>query len=169
MDLIWGERARAWITHSDIRTIGDGFITASGRDSDDGGWYVIDHSNVSAQGNVFLGRPWEPYARAAFQYSYLCENIVPAGWSIWSESTPQTGNVFFAEYSNTGCVTLAAAIDIAGIYFEWFHPLPLVLAHQLTKELPSPRVSDSRSPLRRSNGLLTMSVYRLDADHVHSQ
>ena len=120
VDFIWGQRARAWITLSDIRTLGDGFITASGRSSDDSGWYVIDHSYVTGDGRAYLGRPWRSYARVAFQYSYLGPNIVPAGWSIWTDGAPQTSNVFFAEYTNNGFVTLSAAIDTASTYFEWF-------------------------------------------------
>ncbi|KAI0332013.1 pectin lyase-like protein [Cubamyces sp. BRFM 1775] len=99
VDFIFGRQASIWITRSIINTIGDGFITASGRQSADGNWYVIDSSTVQGTGKAFLGRPWGDYARVVFQKCTLGANVPPAGWSVWNT---ETDHVTFAEYGNTG-------------------------------------------------------------------
>ncbi|CAE6470781.1 unnamed protein product, partial [Rhizoctonia solani] len=43
-DFIFGTQASIWITKSTIETVASGYITASGRDSDDTNYYVIDNS-----------------------------------------------------------------------------------------------------------------------------
>ncbi|KAJ2976243.1 hypothetical protein NUW54_g11598 [Trametes sanguinea] len=50
--------ANSWIEGAVDFTIGNGYITASGRSSDDGNWYVIDSSTIQGTGKAFLGRPW---------------------------------------------------------------------------------------------------------------
>ncbi|GIC91863.1 uncharacterized protein Aud_008317 [Aspergillus udagawae] len=109
VDFIFGQTALAWLESIDIRTIANGYITASGRDSDSNpSWYVISRSNVSAindtipAGISYLGRPWRDHARVVFQETYLGNNIAAAGWSKWSTSTPNTDHVTFAEYENYG-------------------------------------------------------------------
>ena len=57
------------------QTVGNGFITASGRSSDDANWYVIDSSTVQGTGKAFLGRPWGDYARVVFQKCTLGQNV----------------------------------------------------------------------------------------------
>ncbi|KAG7439793.1 pectin lyase-like protein [Guyanagaster necrorhizus] len=98
-DFIFGQRASLWITGSVIKTLGDGWITASGRSSDDAFWYVIDNCEITGAGGAYLGRPWRDYARVVFQNSVLGSNVPSEGWSIWNVGTD---NVTFAEYGNTG-------------------------------------------------------------------
>ncbi|APA07916.1 hypothetical protein SS1G_00468 [Sclerotinia sclerotiorum 1980 UF-70] len=109
IDFIFGEKALAWFEKNDIRTIGKGSITASGRKSADvNSWYVINNSNIANLNDTltpyinYLGRPWRDFARVVFQNSYLGNNIAAAGWDVWSTSTPQTDNVTFAEFNNWG-------------------------------------------------------------------
>jgi len=109
VDFIFGQTATAWLEQCDIRTIATGCITASGRAAaTNPSWYVINNSNIDGinssipAGTNYLGRPWEPFARVVFQNSYLGAIIQPAGWSIWSTTTPNTENVTFAEYDNFG-------------------------------------------------------------------
>ncbi|KAG8854107.1 hypothetical protein FRB96_007813 [Tulasnella sp. 330] len=104
VDFIFGKPgASAWITGSTITTVGNGCITASGRDSDDASYYVINDSTVTSTKYVnYLGRPWGDYARVIFQNSYLGSNIAAAGWSEWSTATPNTEDVTYGEYNNTG-------------------------------------------------------------------
>jgi polygalacturonase len=99
----------AWFEGIDIRTIATGCITASGRSSaTNPSWYVISRSNVSGindtitAGTNDLGRPWGSFARVVFQETYLGNVIAAAGWKQWSTSTPNIGNVTFAEYNNYG-------------------------------------------------------------------
>jgi pectinesterase len=112
VDFIFGQAASIWITKSVIRTIGDGFIAASGRSTDDATWFVIDQSSVKGSGQLYLGRPWRTHARVVFQYTSLDVNIVEGGWSIWTPSDPRTSDIIFGEHLNTGCVTSAADIEM---------------------------------------------------------
>lgn len=109
IDFIFGQTALAWFENVDIRTIGTGCVTASGRSSANSpSWYVINRSNVSGINDSipaaanWLGRPWGPFARVVFQQTYLSNVIDPAGWKQWSTSTPNIDNVTFAEYKNYG-------------------------------------------------------------------
>ncbi|KIY49714.1 putative pectinesterase precursor [Fistulina hepatica ATCC 64428] len=102
VDFIFGQYGSVWITNSVINCVGTGYITASGRSSDDAYWYVINSSTVEGDGEVYLGRPWADYARVVFQSTALGSNIQSAGWSVWSESEPNIEYVTFAEYGNTG-------------------------------------------------------------------
>lgn len=69
---------------------------------------MISRSNVSGindtipAGTNDLGRPWGSFARVVFQETYLGNIIAAAGWKEWSTTTPNTGNVTFAEYNNYG-------------------------------------------------------------------
>jgi pectin methylesterase-like acyl-CoA thioesterase len=58
VDFIFGMEASVWITGSTINTIGNGYITASGRQTADSNYYVIDKSSITGTGTQYLGRPW---------------------------------------------------------------------------------------------------------------
>ncbi|RAL08733.1 pectinesterase [Aspergillus homomorphus CBS 101889] len=113
VDFIFGQHARAWFQECDIRVLEgptSGYITANGRSSEsDTSYYVINKSTVSAAegndvsaGTYYLGRPWSQYARVVFQQTSLTNVINSLGWTTWSTSTPNTENVTFGEYDNTG-------------------------------------------------------------------
>ncbi|KAG9034426.1 hypothetical protein FRB95_013223 [Tulasnella sp. JGI-2019a] len=103
VDFIFGKTGSIWITESTITTVGNGCITASGRGSADATYYVINNSTITSTSYAnYLGRPWGAYARVIFQNSYLGSNIQAAGWEEWSTATPNTANVTFGEYNNTG-------------------------------------------------------------------
>jgi pectinesterase len=142
VDFIFGQHARIWIDSTDIRvSAGGGAITANGRaSSSDVSYYVINKSSVSTStsssagtGTVYLGRPWSEYARVCFQNTVLGSIINSAGWEVWSSSTPNTEDVTFQEYGNTGAgasgtrasfsTKLSAAISISTIlgstYTSW--------------------------------------------------
>jgi pectinesterase len=142
VDFIFGQHARIWIDSSDIRvSAGGGAITANGRSSSsDVSYYVINKSSVSTSGGssagtgtVYLGRPWSQYARVCFQKTVLGAIINGAGWEVWSTSTPNTADVTFQEYGNTGTgasgtrasfsTKLSSAISISTIlgssYTSW--------------------------------------------------
>tara|TARA_R110002060_G_scaffold42741_3_gene54273 strand:- start:933 stop:2081 length:1149 start_codon:yes stop_codon:yes gene_type:complete len=74
------------------------------------GGYIFDQclftaaTNATADLNqqVYLGRPYNAYARVVVKYSYLDSIIQPAGWKVWSATDPRTDYITFAEYQNTG-------------------------------------------------------------------
>jgi pectinesterase len=111
VDFIFGQHARIWIDSTAIAVSApQGAITANGRaSSSDVSYYVINKSTVSGSssttataGSVFLGRPWSQYARVCFQNTNLGSIINSAGWEVWSASEPNTEDVVFQEYGNTG-------------------------------------------------------------------
>ncbi|KAL8293543.1 hypothetical protein RQP46_000244 [Phenoliferia psychrophenolica] len=110
VDYIFGQTANSWFDHCTIASVAAGTITASGRPADSQGIYVFNSCTIttaasattSLEGLVYLGRPWTEYAHALFMFSSLSNIIAPAGWEEWSSSSPNTGNVMLAEYSNSG-------------------------------------------------------------------
>ncbi|CAE7107330.1 unnamed protein product [Rhizoctonia solani] len=102
VDFIFGQQGAIWITGSTINTIGNGYITASGRSSEDSTYYVIDKCSITGTGRQYFGRPWRNYARVVVQNSKIGGHIQPAGWSAWSSATPNTNHVLFGEFNNSG-------------------------------------------------------------------
>lgn len=87
-----------------------GFISAQSRaTATSPGGYVFDHSVItysSTYGSTFgrttLGRPYSQYSIAVYTNCFIDKHISAAGWSIWSTGAPQTSDVVFGEYANTG-------------------------------------------------------------------
>ncbi|PVF98507.1 pectin lyase-like protein [Serendipita vermifera] len=104
VDFIFGMRASAWITKSVVESTGAGYLTASGRNTSDAFWYVIDKSIVkgSAKNETYLGRPWRASARVVYQNSYISDSVKPEGWSKWSTTENRTEYILFGEYNNFG-------------------------------------------------------------------
>ncbi|KEP52238.1 pectinesterase [Rhizoctonia solani 123E] len=102
VDFIFGLQGAVWITGSTLNTVGNGYITASGRSTADSTYYVIDKSTITGTGTQSLGRPWRNYARVVVQNTNIGPHVVPAGWSTWSQATPNTEHILFGEYKNTG-------------------------------------------------------------------
>ncbi|PQE19106.1 carbohydrate esterase family 8 protein [Rutstroemia sp. NJR-2017a BBW] len=111
VDWIFGQHSVAWFDGCTIAaSAAKGCITANGRPStSDPSFYVINKSTIQAKsgvsiaaGSVYLGRPWSEYARVAYQETSMSSIINSAGWSVWSTSSPNTGDVLFEEYDNSG-------------------------------------------------------------------
>ncbi|KAF8591882.1 carbohydrate esterase family 8 protein [Ramaria rubella] len=106
VDFIFGQHGHAFFQGNTIASIAPGCITADGPSSSTDGIFVINDSQIilgpsaasGTSGNVFLGRPWT----VVFSNSNLGSHINPAGWSEWSAATPNTEDVFFGEFDNTG-------------------------------------------------------------------
>lgn len=87
-----------------IHSKGNGYIAApatpQGREY---GYVFLDCTLTADEGvdNVYLARPWRPFAKAAFIRCYMGKHIAPAGWHNWDKpETEQT--IHFAEYGNHG-------------------------------------------------------------------
>ncbi|KAK0470932.1 pectin lyase fold/virulence factor [Armillaria novae-zelandiae] len=111
VDYIFGQYARAYFHKNMIASVGAGAITANGRSSSSGvSLFVINKATIttsnsattSLQGKVYLGRPWEDYARVVYTSCSLGNLINSAGWEQWSSSSPNTDHVTFAEYESIG-------------------------------------------------------------------
>ncbi|KGO57953.1 Pectinesterase, catalytic [Penicillium expansum] len=110
IDFIWGF-STAYFYQSVIATNTAGScIAAMSRSSSTAtGGYVFDTCLVtytssygSTYQNTWLGRPYSSYSRVVYMNSYLDKHINPAGWHVWSTSSPQTDYVTFGEFNNTG-------------------------------------------------------------------
>ncbi|KAM0196201.1 hypothetical protein ACHAPI_005928 [Fusarium lateritium] len=110
VDFIWGY-SKAYFHQCYIASNTAGaYITAQNRKSLSwAGGFIFDTCKVtytdsygSSFGSTSLGRPWSQYALVVFMNSFLDKHISSAGWSAWSTSSPQTSNVLFGEFNNTG-------------------------------------------------------------------
>ncbi|SNT36020.1 pectinesterase/polygalacturonase [Granulicella rosea] len=67
---------------------------------------------VPGQTNVYLGRPWRPYASVVFLNTEMGAHIVPAGWREWHPGdTKYLDTAFYAEYRSTGPGATPSARD----------------------------------------------------------
>ena len=85
-----------------------GFITAQAKHypSEDSG-FVIDNCKLTADpdvtGDVWLGRPWRPYATVVYLYTWMDEKIAPAGWREWHPGeTHSLATAYYAEFDSSG-------------------------------------------------------------------
>ncbi len=54
-------------------------------------------------GNVYLARPWRPYATVIYLNTWMDAHIVPAGWREWHPGdTDYLPTAFYAEYQSSG-------------------------------------------------------------------
>ncbi|KAF5662489.1 pectinesterase [Fusarium heterosporum] len=110
VDFIWGY-SQAYFHQCYIASNTPGaYITAQNRKSSSwAGGFIFDTCKVtytdsygSTFGTTSLGRPWSQYALVVYMNSFLDKHISSAGWSTWSTSNPQTSDVLFGEFNNTG-------------------------------------------------------------------
>ncbi|KAI4719704.1 pectin lyase-like protein [Aureobasidium sp. EXF-10727] len=109
IDFIWGF-GTAYFYRSVIASNTKGAcIAAQGRVVTTPAAYIFDECLVtytSTYGSTFaasyLGRPYSNYSTVVYKNSYLDKHINAAGWQVWQTGNPQTSNVVFGEYNNTG-------------------------------------------------------------------
>jgi len=91
--------------HSTAHSIG--YITAQGkRYPDQDSAFVFNRAKLTAEPgvtNVWLGRPWRPYASVVFLRTEMGGHIQPAGWREWHPGeTRSIETAFYAEYGSSG-------------------------------------------------------------------
>jgi polygalacturonase len=109
VDFIFGD-SKAVFENCEIHSTphNGGYLTAQSKhypDQDSG--FVIDHSKLTADpgvvGNVFLGRPWRPYATVIYMHTWMGDKIDPAGWREWHPGeTHSLDTVYYAEFDSSG-------------------------------------------------------------------
>lgn len=79
-----------------------GAITAQKRSSPSGvsGFNFINCS-VNGSGMVYLGRPWDAFARVVFARTYFDDIIFRQGWDNWNDNS-KNKTVFYGEYKCYG-------------------------------------------------------------------
>lgn len=106
-DFIFGQ-ATALFEDCTIKSLRDSFITAAATTPyQEFGFVFLDCKLIAAEGvnEVYLGRPWRPYAQTVFINSQFGEHIVPEGWDPWDgdEMFPnKQKTIFYAGYNNSG-------------------------------------------------------------------
>ena len=108
VDFIFGD-AKTVFENCEIRSNAhsEGFITAQGKsyEAEDSG-YVFLRCRLTADpgvSNVFLGRPWRPYATVVYLDTEMGAHIMPEGWREWHPGeTHSLETVFYAEKGSTG-------------------------------------------------------------------
>ncbi|OJD29429.1 pectinesterase family protein [Diplodia corticola] len=110
IDYIWGFSTAYFHQCYIASNTAGGYISAMSRASASAtGGYVFDSCYVtytstygSTFGTSYLGRPYSSYSIAVYMNSFIDKHISPAGWAVWQTSNPQTDNVLFGEFNNTG-------------------------------------------------------------------
>ena len=81
-----------------------GYVTAPSTDQGQKYGYVFYDCRLTADegvADVYLSRPWRPYAQAVFVRCDLGGHILPAGWNNWGKVENEK-TAFYAEYQNRG-------------------------------------------------------------------
>jgi len=108
VDFIFGD-GKTVFDHCIIRSNQhfEGFITAQSKSyaAQDSGFVFRDCRLVASPGveNVYLGRPWRPYATVVFLNTWMDTHIVPAGWREWHPGeTDYLPTASYVEYQSSG-------------------------------------------------------------------
>ena len=108
VDFIFGD-SKAVFDHCEIHSTphSEGFLTAQSKHypTEDSG-FVFNHCTLTAAPdaeNIWLGRPWRPYAKVVFLNTEMGAHILPGGWREWHPGeTHSIETVYYAEYNSTG-------------------------------------------------------------------
>ena len=108
VDFIFGD-SKAVFDHCVIRSNEhfEGFITAQSKSyaAQDSGFVFHDCRLEAAPGvgNVYLGRPWRPYATVVYLNTWMDAHILPAGWREWHPGeTDSLPTASYAEFQSSG-------------------------------------------------------------------
>lgn len=108
VDFIFGD-GKAYFDHCTIHSTphSEGFITAQAKHypTEDSAFVFHDCRLTADPGvkNVYLGRPWRPYATVVYLHTWMGPQIAPAGWREWHPGqTHSLNTAFFAEYDSAG-------------------------------------------------------------------
>ncbi|XP_042021726.1 pectinesterase 31-like [Salvia splendens] len=104
VDFIFGN-STALLEHCHIHCKSDGFITAQSRKtSTETTGYIFLRCVITGNGKkeyTHLGRPWGPFGRVVFAYSYLDACVKPVGWHNWGKVENERSACFY-EYKCFG-------------------------------------------------------------------
>lgn len=101
-DFIFGP-STAWFENCDVYCKINSYITAASTPENIQYGYVFNNCHIAvAEGvEMYLGRPWRPYAYTLFMNCDLPKGIRPVGWHNWGkESNEKTAR--YLEYNNRG-------------------------------------------------------------------
>lgn len=102
-DFIFGP-STAWFENCDIYCKTNSYITAASTPEDVEYGYVLNNCHITlAEGvnQMWLGRPWRPYAYTLFMNCDIPSGIRPQGWHNWGKETNEK-TARYLEYNNRG-------------------------------------------------------------------
>ncbi|XP_026398062.1 pectinesterase 31-like [Papaver somniferum] len=98
VDFIFGN-STALLEHCHIHCKAQGYITAQGRKSaDEPTGYVFLRCTITGNGGnsyAYLGRPWGPFGRVVFAYTYIDDCIKHEGWHNWGKCENERSACFY--------------------------------------------------------------------------
>lgn len=103
VDFIFGW-STAVFNRCHIHSKGDGYVTAPSTDAGRAHGYVFYDCRLTADEGVkqvYLSRPWRPYAQAVFIRCNLGAHILPVGWHNWGKKEAEK-TVVYAEFESIG-------------------------------------------------------------------
>ena len=103
VDFIFGW-STAVFNRCHIHSLGKGYVTAPSTDQGQAFGYLFYDCCLTAEPgvtDVYLSRPWRPYAQALFIRCDLGGHILPAGWHNWNKPEAEK-TVNYGEYQSTG-------------------------------------------------------------------
>lgn len=103
VDFIFGW-STAVFNHCVVHSKGNGYVTAPSTDEGQKYGYAFYDCTLTADKGVkevFLSRPWRPYAQAVFIRCKLGGHILPVGWNNWNNKESEK-TAFYAEYESLG-------------------------------------------------------------------
>jgi len=102
-DFIFGD-ATVVFENCTIHSKSNSYITAASTPQNTEFGYVFKNCKLTAEPNateVYLGRPWRPFAKTAFIHCEMGKHIKPEGWHNWSKPEAEK-TAFYAEYNCSG-------------------------------------------------------------------
>ncbi|MDO4165034.1 MAG: pectinesterase family protein [Bacteroides sp.] len=102
-DFIFGP-STALFEDCTIHSKRDSYVTAASTPADIAVGYVFKNCKLTAApevDNVFLGRPWRPYAATVFINCEMGKHICPEGWNNWRNPENEK-TARYAEYGSKG-------------------------------------------------------------------
>ncbi len=106
-DFIFGS-STAFFENCTIKSLKNSFITAASTPKENRYGMVFYNCKLTAEEGiteVYLGRPWRPYASTVFIQTTMGSHIIPHGWDPWDgdETFPNKDKTaFYAEYKSEG-------------------------------------------------------------------
>ncbi|XP_020100954.1 pectinesterase 31 [Ananas comosus] len=104
VDFIFGN-STAFLEHCHIYCKSPGFITAQSRKTpQESTGYVFLRCVITGNGStsyMYLGRPWGPFGRVVFAYTWMDACIRPVGWNNWDKCENERSACFY-EYRCSG-------------------------------------------------------------------
>jgi len=123
-DFIFGATT-AYFYNCTIESLTNSYVTAASTTQQDAYGFVFVDCKLIAKdatvNQVFLGRPWRPYAQTVFINTEMASHILPEGWNPWKgdKNFPdKEKTVFYAESGSKG----AGGKDISK-RVSWSHQL----------------------------------------------